>query len=355
MSNPFQDLKIIDLSTVLAGPSVATFFAELGAKVIKVENKRIPDVTRSWKLSNEDPDDSVSAYFSSVNYHKEYLQLDLKAESDHQNLLDLVKDSDILVSNFKKGDEEKLGITDHQLRSVNPKLIIGKISGFGSESDRVAYDLILQAETGFMSMNGTPESGPVKMPVALIDVLAGHQLKEGLLIALLEREKNNTVRTVTVSLYDAAVCSLMNQASNYLMAGHVPQRIGSLHPNIAPYGEIFITLDNASITLAIGSDVHFQKLCSILKLENLSEDERFKINPDRVRNRTILFELLKIEIQKWDAPKLLEELLGQHVPAGIIKNLSEVFQEKKAKYLIREEEIDGKETKRVSSVAFKLI
>jgi hypothetical protein len=354
MSSLFQDLKIIDLSTVLAGPSVTTFFAELGAKVIKVENKRVPDVTRSWKLSNEDQNNPVSAYFSSVNYRKEYVQLDLKVESDHQKLLELIKDADVLVANFKKGDEEKLGITDNQLRSINPKLIIGKISGFGLESDRVAYDLILQAETGFMSMNGTPESGPVKMPVALIDVLAGHQLKEGLLVALMERSKSNSVRTVSVSLYDAAVCSLINQASNYLMAGHVPKRIGSLHPNIAPYGEIFITQDNASLTLAIGSDVHFQKLCGILKIGNLTEDERFKSNPDRVKNRTVLFEVLQLEIQKWDAPKLLEELLEQHVPAGIIKDLREVFQDTMAKRLIRKEEIDGKETIRVSSVAFKL-
>jgi crotonobetainyl-CoA:carnitine CoA-transferase CaiB-like acyl-CoA transferase len=227
MSEIFSDLKIIDLSTVLAGPSVTTFFAELGAKVIKIENKRSPDVTRSWKLPSEDPKSNISAYFSSVNYGKEYLRLDLLDGEDYRQLMKLIADADILVSNFKKGDEEKLGVTDKLLRKINPNLIIGKISGFGSDSDRVAYDLILQAETGFMSMNGTAESGPVKMPVALIDVLAGHHLKEGLLVALFERAKGKGASTIAVSLFDAAISSLMNQASNYLMTGHVPQRIGS--------------------------------------------------------------------------------------------------------------------------------
>lgn len=134
----FEDLKVIDCSTVLAGPSVGTFFAELGASVTKIENPAIPDVTRTWKLASEDKDTSVSAYFSSVNYHKHYLQLDFKNRSDLNELVDLVKTADIFISNFKKGDAEKFGLTDSALLSINPRLIIAKISGFGSESDRVA-------------------------------------------------------------------------------------------------------------------------------------------------------------------------------------------------------------------------
>lgn len=354
MNTIFSDLKIVDLSTVLAGPSVTTFFAELGAKVIKIENKKKPDVTRSWKLPDEDPSSPVSAYFSSVNFRKDYLELDLNEASDRKELFDLVKNADILVSNFKKGDEEKLGVTDQQLREVNPKLIIGKISGFGSNSDRVAYDLILQAETGFMSMNGTPESGPVKIPVALIDVLAGHQLKEGLLIALFERQTRNVVRTVSVSLYDAAVCSLMNQASNYLMVGHIPQRIGSLHPNIAPYGELFKTKDQQLITLAVGSDLQFKKLCELLNVSLLAKDTRFRHNSDRISNREELFELLKPVLESWNADKILQLLMKQGVPAGKLKDLKDVFAEEEAQRLICQESIDGKDTKRVSSIAFKV-
>jgi crotonobetainyl-CoA:carnitine CoA-transferase CaiB-like acyl-CoA transferase len=348
-----KELKIIDISTVLAGPSVATFFAELGARVTKIENPRNPDVTRSWKLSSEDENSSVSAYFSSVNYKKEYLKLNLKNEDDRNEFLALVKNADILISNFKKGDSEKFNIKDELLFELNPRLIHGKINGFGSDSDRVAYDLILQAESGFMSMNGTKESGPVKMPVALIDVLAGHQLKEAILLALLERTTTNKGKAIEVSLYDAALCSLANQASNYLMEGKIPQRIGSLHPNIAPYGEIFETLDKKLITFAIGSDAHFVKLCHFLGLEYLPNEEEYSSNQNRVENRKKLAQLIQDEVEKLEAHSILEWMHEYHVPCGKIKDLEEVFSENSAKNLIREEEIEGKITKRISSIAFQ--
>ncbi len=348
-----SNLTILDASTVLAGPSVGTFFAELGARVIKVENPKIPDVTRSWKLSVENPNSPISAYFSSVNYKKEYQKLDLNQAEGKEKFLELIKSTDILISNFKYGDEDKFGITDSVLRTINPRLICGKISGFGSESDRVAYDLILQAESGLMSMNGTPESGPVKMPVAFIDVLAAHHLKEGLLLALLKRQESGIASTVTVSLYDAAVSSLINQASNYLMTGKIPQRIGSLHPNIAPYGEIFQTKDQQLITFAIGSDAHFSKLCIFLGIQELIKDVRFKDNPSRVVNRKVLYELLEVKIKSLNADEILIAMLNQKVPAGKIKDLAEVFSDQSAQSLVREETIDEIPTKRVSSIAFK--
>ena len=349
----FSNLVVLDLSTVLAGPSVGTFFAELGARVIKVENPKVPDVTRSWKLGSEEPTSSVSAYFSSINYKKEYLQLDLKNNNDYQEFLVLVAQADILLSNFKLGDDVKFNIQDTVLRAVNPRLICGKITGFGDESDRGAYDLILQAETGFMSMNGTTESGPVKMPVAFIDVLAAHHLKEALLLALMERSQNGVAKTVTVSLYDAAVASLANQASNYLMEDKIPQRIGSLHPNIAPYGEIFETKDKALITFAIGSDVHFQKLCTFLTIAELSADPKFASNVNRVQHRTELQMILQDKLAHYSSDEILANMLENNVPCGKIKNLEEVFNDASAKELIRSEQIEGKETKRVTSLAFK--
>ena len=348
-----ENLKIIDASSVLAGPSVATFFAELGATVVKVEHPKHIDVTRSWKLPSEDASSPVSAYFSSVNYKKQYLSLNLKIEADKDAFLDLIKDADVLITNFKKGDVEKFGINDEILFNINPRLIHGKINGYGCESARVAYDLILQAESGFMSMNGTPESGPVKMPVALIDVLAAHHLKEGILLALYERETTKTGKAVRVSLYDAALSSLVNQASNYLMGGKVPQRIGSLHPNIAPYGEIFTTRDKALITFAIGSDGHFSKLCSTLELENLPTDERFTSNQNRVINRNVLAELIQEKVSKFSCTEILNTLQPLNVPAGKIKSLDEVFDDKMAQDLIRTETIEGVNTKRVTSVVFK--
>ena len=350
----FENLLVVDLSTVLAGPSVATFFAELGAKVIKVENKKGYDVTRSWKLPTENKESIISAYFSSVNYKKQYIQLNLRTEEDHKDFLQLIKVADILIMNFKKGDEEKLGLDEAVLRKCNPGLIIGKISGFGADSDRVAYDLILQAETGYMSMNGTPESGPVKMPVAMIDVLAAHQLKEGILVAMLKQKESGKATTVSVSLYDVAVCSLVNQASNYLMQQHIPERIGSLHPNIAPYGEIFTTKDNAQITFAIGSNAHFEKLCDFLGLDDLKTDVRFSDNQSRVINRLLLQGKLQERIETFTSEMILEAMHKEHVPVGKIKDLKEVFEDSTAQRLVREEQIYSVQTKRVTSIAFEL-
>jgi crotonobetainyl-CoA:carnitine CoA-transferase CaiB-like acyl-CoA transferase len=254
--------------------------------------------------------------------------------------------------NFKKGDDQKLRVTPTELWEINPGLLIGKISGFGSDNDRIAYDLILQAETGFMSMNGTAESGPVKMPVALIDVLAAHQLKEGLLLALLQREQGKG-QVVSVSLYDAAICSLANQASNFLMEQQVPQRIGSLHPNIAPYGEIFETQDGQLLTFAIGSDQHFDKLVAYLGLNELAKDPRFCSNMERVKNRGILFYYLASVISMKTSTQIIASLSELNVPVAKIKSLDEVFADPKALSLVRAEQINGQNTKRVSQIAFK--
>lgn len=349
-----RKLKVVELAGVLAGPSVGMFFAELGAEVLKVENKKNNgDVTRSWKLPSESKDNKVSAYFSSVNYKKRYLWADFNDAEDFQKVQNELSVADIVIANFKKGDAEKFKLDYKTLSAKNPKLIYGEISGFGEDSDRVAYDLILQAESGFMFMNGTPDSGPVKMPVALIDILAGHQLKEGILLALLERTQTQKGCRVHVSLFDSALASLANQASNYLMQNHIPQPIGSKHPNIAPYGEIFETADDVKITFAIGSDAQFAKLCEVLKVDLINHSE-FATNPDRVKNRVHLETLLKPEIKKFEAQKLIGELHKKHVPVAEIKSLDKVFQSSKAQLMLRSEIIDGIETIRVSGNAFKI-
>lgn len=351
--NSLKELTVIELSTVLAGPSVGMFFSELGANVLKIEHPTIPDVTRSWKLPSEQPDVPVSAYFSSVNYGKSYQTLNLLESEDYSIFIELIKNADILLTNFKKGDDHKFGIETTRLHQLNKRLIVGKISGFGEESDRVAYDLILQAETGFMSMNGTADSGPVKMPIALIDILAGHQLKEGLLLALMDRQLTGKGSEVNVSLYDAAVCSLANQASNYLMTGHIAKRMGSLHPNIAPYGELFQTKDGVTITFAIGSDQHFEKLVTSLNHPELATDTRFIHNLQRIENRTILAQILQSILVNYQSKEILSELLLKNVPCAEVKSIDSVFSDKKAQELILTENINGIETKRVQTTAFK--
>lgn len=353
--NPLKELKIIEIASVLAGPSVGLFFAEMGAYVLKIENKKIGgDVTRSWKLPSEDKTSTVSAYFASVNWNKKYISLDFTSEVELNQAITHIKDADILIANFKHGDAEKFGLDYQKIKLINPKLIYGEISGFGENSDRVAYDLILQAESGFMSINGTAASGPVKMPVALIDLLAGHQLKEGILVALLQRLNDGRGRRVHVSLFDSAVASLANQASNWLMTNINPQRIGSKHPNIAPYGEIFQTKDEAQITLAIGSNKQFNSLCSILNLSQISTDAKFNSNQSRVIHRVELEKILAEKIVAMNHADLLNQLAENFVPAAKIKSISEVFTSEVNDRLVLHETIENTPTKRVKSVAFKI-
>jgi crotonobetainyl-CoA:carnitine CoA-transferase CaiB-like acyl-CoA transferase len=350
-SNFLTGLKVVDCSTVLAGPSVATYFAELGASVIKIESPA-GDVTSTWRLPSEHQG-SVSAYYSSVNYGKEVIEMNLMNPENVNSLKNLLSEADIMISNFKKGDADKFGLNDATIKVLNPKLIHGKIVGFSEESDRVAYDLILQAETGFMSINGSPDSPPTKMPVALIDVLAAHHLKEAILLALYKREQTKTGATISVSLYDSAVSSLINQASNYLMTSEIPKRLGSLHPNIAPYGEIFSTLDGRMVCFAIGSNKHFEILCNFLGLEKHLLDTKFINNQNRVSNRIELFKILEKSVNKIKADDVLSGLQKHNVPCGEIKSIDKVFEDQGAKELIVEEKQDTTITKRVKSAIFR--
>lgn len=352
----FKDLKVIELANVLAGPAAGMFFAELGADVIKIENKATNgDVTRSWKLPSEDKNKNTSAYYASVNWNKKSLFVDIKNEQEKTKVYELIKDADIVISNYKAGDGVKLGMDHETLKKINPGLIYAHLSGFGENSSRTAFDIVLQAETGFMFMNGTAESGPIKMPVALIDILAAHQLKEGILVALINKIKTGKGSKVTVSLYDSAIASLANQATNWLMAGHDPQPVGSLHPNIAPYGEIFPTSDNKLIVLAIGSDKQFRQLCSILKTDALVEQENFSSNTSRVKNRNELFKILQPEIRKQNSKELLDAFIANDVPAGCIRSVKEVLGTENAKKLILSEKGEfGESTERIRSTIFNI-
>ena len=348
-------LKVIELASVLAGPDVGMFFAEMGATVIKIENKLLNgDVTRKWKSSTEDEKSKVSAYFSAVNWKKEYLFLNLKDNTDKKKVYKLIETADIVIANFKPGDDKKLRMDYHTLKSINSSLIYGEINGYGSNSKRAAYDVVLQAETGFMSINGNKTSGPIKMPIALIDVLAAHQLKEGLLLALLKKEKNGKGSLVEVSLYDTALSSLKNQATNWLMNNFIPQPIGSLHPNIAPYGETFKTKDEKSLVLAIGNNKHFEMLLNVIGANDLIKNENYKTNQLRVINRKKLNIDLKPFFNKKTKNELMTQFLKLNIPVGVINNIKEVFDNQKAKELILEETIDGTNTRRVKTAIFKI-
>lgn len=351
----FKGLKVVDCSSVLAGPQVGTFFSELGAQVIKFENaKTNGDVTRTWQTPAESKE-KISSYYASINYNKIIHFVDLTNGRHIAQIHKELETADIVITNFKGSDAKKFQLNSELLSQKFPHLIQGVIRGFEFEKNRVAYDVVLQAETGFMFMNGSKESAPTKMPVALIDVLAAHQLKEGILCALIQKAKTGKGSCVEVSLEKAALASLANQASYFLMTGNNPQRIGSLHPNIAPYGELFQTQDEKCIVLAIGSDEQFRKLCITLNNKEAFSDERFSSNTERVRNRMLLHEILQHEFKNISCDAFEKLALAAGVPYGRVRSMQEVFERPAATASILKETIEGTETKRLASVAFSIL
>ena len=348
----FKNLKVLELSSVLAGPAVGMFFSELGAQVIKVENKTTNgDVTRRWKLSNEKKND-LSAYFCSVNYNKNYVFLDFNNDKDRSELEVLIKKCDVIITNFKGKDAAKFNLEFEDCKKINPIIIYAHIGGFKSNPNRVAFDIVLQAETGFINMTGNKKEF-AKMPVALIDVLAAHQIKEGILTAMILQNKEKKAYKVSTSLEETAIASLMNQSSNFLMAKHQAKPLGTLHPNIAPYGEVVTTLDGKKLILAIGTDYQFEMFSTIISIEK-KWVEKFKANQQRVEDREVLFEIINNKIKDISSSNLFKRCFEKNIPIGEINSVEKVMQSKIAKEMILEETIDNQKTIRIKTVAFEL-
>ena len=344
-------LNILELSNVLAGPAVGMFFSELGANVVKIENKLAGgDITRKWKLANE-KHKAPSAYFCSVNYGKKHKFLDFNNQKDMVLLKDYIKKSDVVITNFKHGDSKRFQLSYNDCKTINPEIIYAHIGGFKSNPKRVAFDVVLQAETGFLSMCGT-QNEFAKMPVALIDVLAAHQIKEGILIALLKREKTGKGCHIKTTLEETAIASLMNQSSNYLMAEHNPKKLGTLHPNIAPYGDIINSTDGTKLILAIGTDKQFVSFCELI---NLTSSIDFNTNQKRVVKREELMKIINEKTSVLKTDWLLENCHNRQIPIGKIKTVEEVMQERIAQEMILEEMVDGFQTKRIKTNSFELL
>ena len=333
---PFAGLRIIELASVLAGPQVGQFFAELGAEVLKIESPA-GDVTRTWKTSAETvapeaaEEVSVSAYFSASNWGKSSLVLDLTTPAGQATLHRLATRADLILASYKPGDAEKLGADYATLSLENPRLIYGHLTGYGPENARAGYDAVLQAEAGFMHLNAAgPGQPPQKMPVAMVDLLAAHQLKEGLLTALFRRERTGRGALVQVSLLDSALAALANQAATYLLTGHDPQPLGSGHPSIVPYGTVYRTAEGRPLVLAVGSDGQFGQLCAALQMPEWATDARFATNAARVAHRAELEALLANRIALLDGDLLLAELASRAVPAGAVRTVGEALQQASA-------------------------
>jgi crotonobetainyl-CoA:carnitine CoA-transferase CaiB-like acyl-CoA transferase len=281
--------------------------------------------------------------------------LDLQDPADRQQAIELALGADVVISNFSPATALGFGLDAAALMAQNPRLIYAQLHAYPDETDqRPAFDVVLQAETGFMSMNGEPERPAVKMPVAFIDLLAAHQLKEGILLALWQREKTGRGALVRTSLFESAVASLANQATNWLMAGHLPGPMGSQHPNIAPYGDQLRCANGEPIVLAVGTERHFERLCAVLGEPEKCHDPRFQNNSMRVLHRSDLLEWLSSRFREQDIDHWMAALHLHGVPAAPIRNLQELFEHPDAQAMVLDSTEENVPTRRVRSVAFQL-
>lgn len=352
---PFEGLKVLELSSVLAGPLAGSFFAEGGAEVTKVEHPEWGDITRSWRTDGETVNGEISAYYASANTYKKVRRIDLDSTAGMTWLDEALASADVLLQNFKEGDLEKFNLRPERVAKKFPKLVHIRLVGFVDAPTRLAYDVVVQAETGFMHMNGSKNGQPTRMPVALMDVLASDQIRAAALAGLYSREKGVEGWYSEVSLERSGLAALVNRATNFLMNGDEQNRTGSEHPNIAPYGDIITLNTGRQVVLAVGSDKQFTGLCEVLGLGDLAEDDRFSVNVSRVRNRTELMNKLRgavAGIEDFEA--LMEDFLTMGVPAGVVRPLSEVFAERAPgrHHLINEGEIGERRVIKPSVVAY---
>jgi crotonobetainyl-CoA:carnitine CoA-transferase CaiB-like acyl-CoA transferase len=337
---PFAHLRVIELASVLAGPQVGQFFAELGAEVLKIESPA-GDVTRTWKTAAETSGtttangSTVSAYFAASNWGKQSLVLDLTTAEGRSQMHQLAASADIVLASYKPGDAEKLQADHATLSKENPRLIYAHLTGYGPDNPRAGYDAVLQAEAGFMHLNARgPGQPPQKMPVAMVDLLAAHQLKEGLLTALYQRERTGRGAVVEVSLLGSALASLANQAATYLVTGHDPEPLGSGHPSIVPYGTVYRAANGRQLVLAVGSDGQFRQLCEALDRPTWATDPRYQTNGARVAHRAELEALLTERIAALNGDELLADLERRAVPAGAVRTVGEALAHPSARPLL---------------------
>lgn len=321
MTGALDGVLVADFSRILAGPYATMLLADLGATVIKVEKPGTGDDTRSWTPPTTP--NGHSTYFDSINRNKKSLTLDFTEERDRKRAVNLAKQADILVENHKVGSLQKFGLDYSSLSEVNPQLIYCSISGFGSKAgSRLAgYDLLVQAMGGLMSITG--DSEPTKVGVAMVDVVTGLHATIGILAALHARESSGQGQHIEINLLSALLSSMVNQSGAFVLGGVVPQRMGNVHPSIAPY-EVFATEDQ-SMVIAVGNNSQFAQLCRILTLDDLVKDPMFSTNQARVENRSRLIEVLQSRLVTQSSLTWTQLLNEAGVPSGPINTMDQAF------------------------------
>ncbi len=333
VGGPLTGIRVADFSRVLAGPYATMTLGDLGADVVKVEQPDVGDETRTW--SPPAAFDRESTYFLAVNRNKRSVALDLATPEGAAAARRLALASDVVVENFAPGTMERFGLGYEDLSTANPGLIYASVTGFGRSAGRglPGYDFLIQAVGGLMSITGEPGGPPTKVGVAVVDVLAGQNLAMGVLAALYHRERTGIGQRVDVNLLSSLLSGLVNQASAYLNAAVIGEPMGNAHPSIAPYQ----TVDAADrpIALAVGNDAQFRRLADALDAEltvdelrvdgSLAEDERFRTNPLRVRNREALVAALEDRLRRRRAAHWVERLTRARVPCGLVNTIAEGF------------------------------
>ncbi|MAD00571.1 CoA transferase [Pseudomonas abyssi] len=327
-------LRVLDLSRVLAGPWAGQMLADLGADVVKVERPGAGDDTRAWGppyLRDADGrDTSEAAYFLSANRNKRSITIDFTQPEGQQEVRDLVQRADVLIENFKVGGLAAYGLDYQSLQALNPRLIYCSVTGFGQHgpyAKRAGYDFMIQAMGGLMSITGKSDgeegAGPVKVGVALTDILTGLYASNAILAALAERERSGQGQYIDLALLDVQIACLGNQALNYLTTGVPPKRLGNAHPNIVPYQD-FPTADGDFI-LTVGNDGQFRKFCEVAGHPEWATDPRFASNSARVANRAELIPLIRQVTVFRTTAEWIAALEQAGVPCGPINDLDQVF------------------------------
>jgi crotonobetainyl-CoA:carnitine CoA-transferase CaiB-like acyl-CoA transferase len=318
-------LRILDFSRVLAGPLATMTLADLGAEVTKVERPGSGDDTRSWGPPHDA--EGEATYFQAVNRNKRSVGLDLKDPDDLAEARRLALAADVVVENFRPGLMDELGLGHETLSRENPGLVYCSITGFGGSGAGAGlpgYDLLVQALGGLMSITGEPDGEPLKVGVALVDVIAGLYAAVGILAALEHRRESGEGQLVEVDLLSALLAALVNQSSAYTVAGVVPGRMGNRHPSIAPYE--LLRCGEGEIVLAVGNDRQFAELCGVVGAPQLAADERFATNPARVEHRDELRPLLEAALAAKPATEWVELLRDRRVPAGVVNDIGAAFE-----------------------------
>jgi formyl-CoA transferase len=321
---PLNGVRVLDLTRVVAGPYCSMFLGDLGAEVVKVEQPGAGDDTRGWGPPFAGGE---SAYYLCINRNKQSLTLDLKSKRAVELLRELVNVADVIIENFRPGTMERLGLGEMELRELNPRLIYASLTGFGADgpmSNWPGYDLIVQAWGGLMSITGTPDGEPVKVGVAIIDLVAGLMLGKAITAALFAREKIGIGQRIDTSLLEAEVASLINVGSNYLVGGKVPTRWGNAHPNIVPY-QNFQTADGY-LVIGVASEVIWKRFCEAIGQRDLTNDPRFADNSARVENRGELIALLSETFLQRRNDAWFKLLTDAEVPCAPVQTIDQVFQ-----------------------------